>query len=319
MARNGLVRYRAPCRVRPSVSGHSGKATIDYALVWRPPPDLIAELRGARAVFNLGAGVDAIPDIASWPVASPLVRLEDAGMAEQMAEYATYAALRCYREFAAYERAQTAERWEPRPRLTKAAFGIGILGMGTLGRGVARALLDFGFPVAAWSRTRKDVRGVTSFTADQLESFLASCRMLICMLPLTQATRGLLNRKTLAQLPQGAYIVNVARGALAGRRRLACVDRQRTFGWRDARRVRERTVTPRPRFLASSEDHHDTTCLRRHQRCAVRRANHRKNRSSRGRTGDQRCRRCCSGILRPETGDGFPTTRAPELCRRSLT
>ena len=190
------------------------EATIDYALVWRPPPDLIAELRGARAVFNLGAGVDAIPDIASWPVASPLVRLEDAGMAEQMAEYATYAALRCYREFAAYERAQAAERWEPRPRLTKAAFGIGILGMGTLGRGVARALLDFGFPVAAWSRTRKDVRGVTSFTADQLEPFLASCRMLICMLPLTQATRGLLNRKTLAQLPQGAYIVNVARGAL---------------------------------------------------------------------------------------------------------
>jgi glyoxylate/hydroxypyruvate reductase A len=247
---------------------------------------------------------------------SPLVRLEDAGMAEQMAEYATYAALRCYREFAAYERAQAAERWEPRPRWTKAAFGIGILGMGTLGRGVTRALLDFGFPVAAWSRTRKDVRGVTSFTADHLESFLASSRMLICMLPLTQATRGLLNRKTLAQLPQGAYIVNVARGALLVEDDLlAWIDNGHLAG--AMLDVFERAVTPRPRFLASSEDHDDTTCLRRHQHCAVRCANHRKNRSSRGRTGDQRCRRCCPGILRPGTGDGS-TTCAPELCRRSL-
>ena len=190
------------------------EAAIDYALVWRPPPDLIAQLKGARAVFNLGAGVDAIPDMASWPLASPLVRLEDAGIAEQMAEYATYAALRCYREFAAYEVAQAAERWEQRPRLTKAAFGIGILGMGTLGTRVAHALLDFGFPLASWSRSHKDVRGVASFTADQLGPFLASTRLLICMLPLTPATRGLLNRHTLAQLPQGAYVVNVARGAL---------------------------------------------------------------------------------------------------------
>ena len=190
------------------------KATVDYALVWKPPSDLIAALAGARAVFNLGAGVDAIPTASRWPVGLPLVRLEDAGMAEQMAEYVTYAALRCYREFAAYEMAQAADRWEPRPRLAKGSFGVGILGMGTLGSRVAQALLALGFPVASWSRTRKELRDVKSFTADQLGLFLASCRLLVCMLPLTPATRGLLNRATLALLPEGAYVVNVARGAL---------------------------------------------------------------------------------------------------------
>ncbi len=190
------------------------ETAIDYALVWRPPPRLIEDLAGTRAVFNLGAGVDAIPRVRAWPQGVPLVRLEDAGMAEQMAEYATYAVLRIYREFAAYESAQAAARWVPRPRRDKRAFGVGVLGMGVLGTRVAQALVAFGFPVTSWSRTRKDVPGVTSHTSEQLDVFLESCRVLICMLPLTDATRGLLGRRALARLPQGAYVVNVARGAL---------------------------------------------------------------------------------------------------------
>jgi glyoxylate/hydroxypyruvate reductase len=189
-------------------------ASVDYALVWKPPAALVAALSGVRAVFNLGAGVDAIGETIRWPPELPLVRLEDAGMAEQMAEYAAYAALRCYREFAAYERAQAAARWEPRPRLDKRAFGIGLLGMGVLGTQVARALVTLGFTVTCCSRTRKQLAGVTSFTSAEFDPFLASCRVLICTLPLTPATRGLLGRQTLARLPPGAYVVNVARGAL---------------------------------------------------------------------------------------------------------
>jgi glyoxylate/hydroxypyruvate reductase A len=200
---------QATIRIWPNMA-----PATDYALVWKPPVDLIASLRRVRAVFNLGAGVDAIPGFSSWPPGLALVRLEDAGMAEQMAEYVTYAALRCYREFAAYEGAQARSQWEPRPRLDKTAFGVGLLGMGTLGTHVAQALLAFGFPVRCWSRTRKSLPGVTSFTASELDPFLASCRLLVCMLPLTPSTRGLLDRRALGRLPRGAYLVNVARGAL---------------------------------------------------------------------------------------------------------
>jgi glyoxylate/hydroxypyruvate reductase len=186
----------------------------DYAVVWKPPPELIANLAGVRAVFNLGAGVDAIAGASMWPRGVPLVRLEDAGMAEQMVEYAAYAVLRCYREFAVYERAQRAKSWAPRARLDKGGFGVGILGMGVLGSQVADALRTLGFSVKGYSRRHKTHRGVESLAGDRFAEFLATCHVLVCMLPLTPATRGLLDRQAFAQLPCGAYVVNVARGGI---------------------------------------------------------------------------------------------------------
>jgi glyoxylate/hydroxypyruvate reductase A len=200
-------------------------APADYALVWKPPTAMLAELSSARAVFNLGAGVDAIVRLSPWPVGVPLIRLEDAGMAEQMAEYVAYAVLRRYREFDVYEQAQHGAEWRPRARLDKSAFAVGILGFGVLGTAVAKALAALGFPVTAWSRSRKQVQGVRSFTLDELDAFLATCSALVCMLPLTARTRRLLDRPRLAQLPEGAYVINVARGALIVERDLlALVD-----------------------------------------------------------------------------------------------
>ena len=149
-----------------------------------------------------------------WPAGVPLIRLEDAGMAEQMIEYVSYAVLRQYREFDAYERAQSATEWRPRRRRDKTAFGIGILGMGVLGRAVANALLALGFPVSCCSRTPKELPNVASFAHNELEAFLATPRVLVCLLPLTPETRGILDRDRLARLPRGAYVINVARGAL---------------------------------------------------------------------------------------------------------
>jgi glyoxylate/hydroxypyruvate reductase A len=189
-------------------------AAADYALVWKPPPAMLAELSSVRAVFNLGAGVDAVLGMAAWPAGVPLIRLEDAGMAEQMAEYVSYAVLRHYREFADYERSQSAGEWRPRPRLDKRSFTVGILGFGVLGATAAKALVALGFSVNAWSRARKVIHGVRSFARDELDPFLATCSVLVCMLPLTPQTRGLLDRSKLARLPVGAYVVNVARGAL---------------------------------------------------------------------------------------------------------
>ncbi len=187
----------------------------DYALVWKPPPKLLAKLKSAKAIFNLGAGVDSLDSIPRSLQAVPLIRLEDAGMAEQMAEYVVHAVLRRYREFDVYARSQRDALWQPRERIDKSGFRIGILGMGLLGAAVAGALAPFGFPIDGWSRSRKQISDVRSFAGPaELGEFLGRCRVLVCMLPLTAETRGMLNRATLSQLSQGAYVVNVSRGAL---------------------------------------------------------------------------------------------------------
>jgi glyoxylate/hydroxypyruvate reductase A len=187
----------------------------DYAIVWKPPAEVISSFRRVRAVFNLGAGVDGIPDLGRVLPGIPLVRLDDAGMAEQMVEYVAQAALRCYREIDAYAAQQRAGLWRPRARKAKRDFTVGILGAGVLGSAVAHALVALRFTVRVWSRSHKDLAGATSFTGpSELAAFLAGTRFLVCLLPLTGDTENLLDRKRLALLPRGAYLVNVARGGL---------------------------------------------------------------------------------------------------------
>jgi len=188
---------------------------IDYAILWKPPGELLEALGQARAVFNLGAGVDGIKNLAALRSAVPLIRLEDAGMTEQMIEYACHAVLRRYREFDGYAEQQHAGEWRPRRRIGKRAFGIGILGLGVLGSAVATALSRFGFRVYGWSRSPKAIAGIETFAgAGQLDSVLTQARVLICLLPSTAETRELLDRQRLSRLPRGAYLVNLARGEL---------------------------------------------------------------------------------------------------------
>jgi len=188
-------------------------AAADYAIVWRPSPDVVPSLRRAKAIFNLGAGVDAIPDVTAAEGRVPLIRLDDAGMAEQMVEYVCHAALRCYREFDAYAEQQRRALWQPRPREPKRGFAIGILGAGVLGSAVADALVGLRFTVRTWSRMRKALPGIASFAGmPELAAFLAGTRLLVCLLPLTRETRNLLDRARLSLLPRGACVVNVARG-----------------------------------------------------------------------------------------------------------
>jgi glyoxylate/hydroxypyruvate reductase A len=188
---------------------------IDYALLWKPPPRLLRDLGSVKAIFNLGAGIDTLAASEGLPAGVPVVRIEDAGMGEQMSEYVIHTVLRQYRELDAYAEAQRAGLWRPLARQDKRAYGVGILGIGVLGTAVAAALLPFGFPLAGWSRTRKGVEGVDSYAGSaELDAFLARCQVLVCLLPLTRETRGLLDRRALSKLPAGAHVVNVARGAL---------------------------------------------------------------------------------------------------------
>lgn len=187
----------------------------DYAVVFAPPPAMLADLAQVKAIFSTGAGVDAIMKHSEAFPHVPVVRLSDVGMGVQMAEYVTHYVLRYFRRFDEYDVQARSGTWQPLPQHQKAEFSIGLMGPGVLGVHVLKALAAFGFPLRCWSRTPKDINGVTSFAGmDQLDNFLAGTRVLVCMVPLTPDTNNLLDRARLSKLPQGAYLINVARGAL---------------------------------------------------------------------------------------------------------
>jgi glyoxylate/hydroxypyruvate reductase len=188
---------------------------VDFAAVWKPPPELFQRVAIRRAIANLGAGVDALLAVPTLPHDVPILRLEDAGMAEQMAEYVALAVLGAFREQREYASQQRMRRWKQRPRPDKSAFVVGLLGLGVLGQAVAKPLHALGFPLVGWSRRHRAVEGIQTHAGDDaLDRTLAASRVLVCMLPLTGATRGLLDRARLARLPRGAHLVNVARGPL---------------------------------------------------------------------------------------------------------
>lgn len=190
-----------------------GAPQADYAVVWAPPQQFMDEQPGLRALFNIGAGVDALLKLRLPPQAL-VVRLDDAGMAVQMAEYVCHAVIRHFREFDAYEADMAAGRWGYRKPRLRSEFPIGVMGLGVLGERVAKALAQFDFPVHGWSGSPKAIEGVRGFAgAAQFHNFLAASRVLVNLLPLTPETADVINADTLARLQPRAYVINVARGA----------------------------------------------------------------------------------------------------------
>ena len=190
-----------------------GAPAADYAVVWAPPQQFLDEQTRVKALFNIGAGVDALLKLRLPPTAL-VVRLDDAGMAVQMAEYVCHAVIRHFREFDDYEKAMRAGQWAFRKPRLRQDFPVGVLGLGVLGERVARALAQFDFPVNGWSRTPKAIDGVRTFSgAEGMNDFLAASRVLVNLLPLTPETENILNRASLSRLQAGGYVINVARGA----------------------------------------------------------------------------------------------------------
>ncbi|RZL92146.1 MAG: glyoxylate/hydroxypyruvate reductase A [Variovorax sp.] len=192
-----------------------GAPPVDHAVVWAPPQQFIDEQPQLRGLFNIGAGVDALLKL-RVPSTTRIVRLDDAGMSVQMAEYVVHALVRHVREFDVYEADAREGTWsfrKPRPRRD---FPVGVMGLGVLGQRVAKAVAQFEFPVNGWSRSPRQVEGVRCFSgAEGFDAFLAASRVLVCLLPLTPDTRGVLCRKTLLTLHggrPGGYLINVARG-----------------------------------------------------------------------------------------------------------
>lgn len=198
-------------RVWPDVGD---PAEIDAALVWNHPRGALARFPNLRAVLSLGAGVNHILDDPDLPAHVPVARIVDPALAAGMAEYASLAVLRYHRGFDVYERQQRAQHWKALPLPVTASRRVGVLGLGEIGAACARAIASLGFPVAGWSRTRKSLDGIESYAGrDELAPFLGRTDILVCVLPLTAATRGLIDRTALAALPRGAFVVNIARGA----------------------------------------------------------------------------------------------------------
>lgn len=186
----------------------------DHAIVRKPPASFFAAHPQLKAVFNLGAGIDGLLKLGTMPPALPIVKLDDAGMARQMADYVAWAVLRHFRQFDRYEEQRRQHRWQPLDTPRHADFPVGIMGLGVLGAVVGQELVRLGFEVHGWSRDRKTIEGIVSHASDaELSGFLARTRILVCMLPLTHATEGILNRDTLSRLKPGSYVINVARGA----------------------------------------------------------------------------------------------------------
>jgi glyoxylate/hydroxypyruvate reductase A len=190
-----------------------GDPPADWAVVWAPPQAFIDEQTDLRALFNTGAGVDALLKL-RLPPGLRVVRLDDAGMSVQMAEYVCHAVIRHFREFDGYEADIREGRWSYRKPRSRADWPVGVMGLGVLGTRVAQALRVFDFPVHGWSRSPREVPGVVCHAGEAaLDGFLASCRVLVNLLPLTPQTENILNRQTLGRLMPGGYLINVARGA----------------------------------------------------------------------------------------------------------
>ena len=189
-----------------------GAPPADHAIVWAPPQQFIDEQPGLQTLFNIGAGVDALLQLKLLP-ALKVVRLDDAGMSVQMAEYVCHAVIRHFREFDGYDADTASGKWSYRKPRNRADFAVGVMGLGVLGERVAKALQVFEFPVNGYSRSAKDLPGIRSFSGAQgLPEFLAATRVLVNLMPLTPETENILNKTTLSQLQLGGYVINVARG-----------------------------------------------------------------------------------------------------------
>jgi len=192
---------------------------VAYACVWKPPPGMLAEYRNLKAVFSLGAGVDEIladqqlPDVA-------VIRIVDADLTMRMTEYVVLNVLTYHRRQRLYERQQAMRMWHEHEQPAANDVSVGIMGLGELGQAAAVALQRLGFRVHGWSRSQKIIPGVETFYGSNgLEPFLRRSEILVCLLPSTPATRGILNLDTFRRLKfngglRGAYLINAARGDL---------------------------------------------------------------------------------------------------------
>jgi glyoxylate/hydroxypyruvate reductase A len=214
------LRRHAPNRVIRCWPDDVGDpADIGYICAWNAPPGLLATFPDARAIFSLGAGVDhlfadpALPRI-------PVVRIIHPDLTQRMTEYVVLHTLLIHRRQRLYDAQQQRRQWHEHDQPAAAEVAVGIMGMGVLGSDAADALRRIGFRVGGWSRSPKSIAGMETFHGRAgLAPFLARTEILLALLPLTVATRGILSRDLFRGLARdgalgGAHLINAGRGGL---------------------------------------------------------------------------------------------------------
>ena len=193
-------------------------AEVRYAAAWLPPPNVLRELPNLKVIFSLGAGVDAILADPTLPDGVPIVRVNSPDLTMRMSEHIVMHVLMHHRQQARILENQRNKRWDSFPQHSASALRVGIMGLGVLGEDAAKKLAMLGFQVAGWSRSRKSIDGVQSFAgAEELDAFLTRTDILVCLLPATAETDGLINRAVIKKLahngPLGApVLINAGRG-----------------------------------------------------------------------------------------------------------
>lgn len=196
-------------RVWPDVGD---PAEVRYLAVWEPSSELIASLPHLEVIFSVGAGVDQF-NFSKVPESVTVVRMIEPLLTQGMGEYVTLATLALHRNLIDYVAAQRERRWAPIELVPAADRRVSVMGLGTMGIATIAALRPFGFQLAGWSRSQRSIEGVQCFSGpESLDAFLNRSDILICLLPLTAETRGILCRETLGKLPRGAGLINAARG-----------------------------------------------------------------------------------------------------------
>src|SRR5438874_4253080 len=194
-------------------------ADIGYACVWRPPHGVLASFRNLKAVFTLGAGVDDVLTDSQLPQV-PIVRIVDPDLTMRMTEYVVLHVLKYHRQQRLYEAQQRERLWRDHEQPAASEVAVGVLGLGVLGSHAAMVLQRLGFRVAGWSRTAKSLPGVETFSGQAgLEPFVRRTEIMVCLLPATPETKGLVNLALLRRLKfdgalAGCYLINAGRGAV---------------------------------------------------------------------------------------------------------
>ncbi len=209
--RMNLSQYLNDFTIVDLVSAEGEQA--DIALVWAPPAGQLTKMPNLRGIIMQGQGVDYMMGDTTVPRDVPLVRLVDPDMSNALSHWAILAALDFWRDAPHYRACQASANWQPIVQRRASGAKVGIMGLGAIGRLVAQRFASLGFDVRGWARSPRQIANITVFVGDKgLAPFLESLDILVSVLPLTPATRGIMNNNMFNQLAKGAFIINGGRG-----------------------------------------------------------------------------------------------------------